>query len=266
MDYKMVLVDLDDTLLDSKQNITEKTVETINQLVKMGVKIVIATGRMYCSALPYIRKLNLSGEMICYNGAYIRDVESGSVICHQPIDLAFAEDIISETEKADLFLNLYLDDELYVSERNEKSELYREISSIEPKPVGKLSEFITKAPTKLLIIEKDKEKLQKYLSYFKDKYRSVLEITQSKLFFIEFMDKAVSKGNALKILSERHGISLDEVIAIGDSYNDIPMIKTAGTGIAVGNAPLDVKKEADLIAGNHDKEGVSTILAEIFNL
>lgn len=144
MDYKMVLIDLDDTLLDSRHNITEKTANIINQLLKMGIKVVLATGRMYRSSLPYARKLNLSGEIICYNGAYIRDLEKGTVIYHQPIDLALAEDIISETEKAGLYLNLYQDDELYVSERNEKSELYREISGIESKAVGRLSEFIKK--------------------------------------------------------------------------------------------------------------------------
>ena len=80
------------------------------------------------------------------------------------------------------------------------------------------------------------------------------------------MARGVSKGNALKITAERHGLPLDEVIAIGDSYNDISMIKAAGIGIAVGNAPPAVKKEADIIAGNHDNEGVSTVLAEIFGI
>lgn len=262
----MVLIDLDDTLLDSRHNITEKTANIINQLLKMGIKVVLATGRMYRSSLPYARKLNLSGEIICYNGAYIRDLEKGTVIYHQPIDLALAEDVISETEKAGLYLNLYQDDELYVSERNEKSELYREISGIESKAVGRLSEFIKKAPTKMLVIEIEREKLQKSLAYFQEKYSSVVEITQSKEFFIEFMARGVSKGNALKITAERHGLPLDEVIAIGDSYNDISMIKAAGIGIAVGNAPLAVKKEADIIAGNHDNEGVSTVLAEIFGI
>ncbi|MFW6022250.1 MAG: Cof-type HAD-IIB family hydrolase [Halanaerobiaceae bacterium] len=266
MKYKMVVLDLDDTLLDKDHTISEKTITTLNKLRDMDVEIVVATGRMYCSALPYIKQLGLVGEMITYNGAYIRDVDNDEVIYHQPIEVDIAREILKQAEEADLFCNIYIEDKIYVKQLNEKSDLYKSISGIESNPVGKLSEFIDSGTTKLLIIERDLDKAQKYKEIFKEKYGDVLEITKSKEYFIEFMARGVSKGRAIEVVADNLGISLDEVIAIGDSWNDIEMIQTAGLGIAMGNAHEDVKIHADRIADTHDKDGVSNILSEIFEM
>lgn len=266
MKYRMLVLDLDDTLLNKDLEISERTVKTLDRLEEMGVKIVIATGRMFSSALPYIRQLDIKGPVINYNGAYIKEVGENRLIYHQPIPLDIAKEIIQEAEEADLYINIYIDDKLYVSESNEKSDLYYITTGAQSEPVGKLSDFIYKDPTKMLIIEGNREKMLEYLSYFKDKYRGIVEVTQSKDYFIEFMASGVSKGRAIEFLAESLNILLEEVIAIGDNWNDLEMIQTAGLGIAMGNAPAGVKEAADMVAGNHDEEGVSKILEEIFSL
>lgn len=266
MDYKMLVLDLDDTLLNKNLEISERTVKTLHRLREMGVEIVIATGRMFSSALPYIKELELTGPVINYNGAYIKEVGKDKLIYHQPIPLDIAKEVIKDSEEAGLYINVYIDDRLFVSELNEKSEIYYKTTGIQSEPVGKLSDFIFESPTKMLIIEEDRDKIQDYLSYFKEKYRGIVEVTQSKAYFIEFMANRVSKGNAIKILSERLNIPLEEIIAIGDGWNDLEMIQTAGLGIAMGNAPAGVRKEADKVAGDHDNEGVSNVLAEIFSI
>lgn len=266
MKYKMVFLDLDDTLLDREHNISRKTVRTLYKLKEIGVEIAIATGRMFSSALPYIKQLKISGTVINYNGAYIKEVKRNKIIYHKPIDLEIAKEIIKEAEDADLYINIYIDDKLYISEINEKSEIYKKISQVEPIPVGKLSEYINASPTKMLITENDRKKVQDYISYFKEKYGGLIEVTQSKPYFIEIMSTGVSKGRAIKIVAEKLNIPIDQVIAIGDGYNDIEMLKTAGLGIAMGNAPAGVKKHADKITGKNDEEGVSSILSEIFSI
>lgn len=266
MKYKMVVLDLDDTLLNKNLEISEETVKTLTRLKEMGVEIVIATGRMFSSALPYINQLGIEGPVINYNGAYIKEVGKDRLIYHKPIPLDIAKKIIKEAEEADLYINIYIDDLLYVAERNEKSDLYYKTTGAQSEPVGKLSEFIYKDTTKMLIIEGNREKMQEYLSYFKDKYRGIVAVTQSKDYFIEFMASGVSKGTAVEFLAEKLNIPLEEVIAIGDNWNDLEMIQTAGLGIAMGNAPAGVREAADLVAGNHDEEGVSEILKEIFSL
>ncbi|MFP4015549.1 MAG: Cof-type HAD-IIB family hydrolase [Halanaerobiales bacterium] len=266
MQYKMVVLDLDDTLLDKEHNISQATRNTLNKLKEMGVEIVVATGRMYCSALPYIKQLGLVGSMITYNGAYIKNVKRDEVIFHKPIDLEIAREILLAAEEAGLFTNIYIDDKLYVEETGRETELYKKISGVDANPVGKLSKFIYDAPTKILIVEEDLEKNQYYRKQFKDKYGHKLEVTNSKAYFIEFMSKGVSKGNAIEVIAGEFNIELKETIAIGDSWNDLEMIQTAGLGIAMENAPDGVKTYADRIAGKHDDEGVSNVLKDIFNL
>ncbi|MFP4662298.1 MAG: Cof-type HAD-IIB family hydrolase [Halanaerobiales bacterium] len=266
MQYKMVVLDLDDTLLDKEHIISNTTGNTLKKLKDMGVEIVVATGRMYCSALPYIKQLGLVGSMITYNGAYIRNVERDEVVFHKPIDLELAREILKEAEEAGLFVNIYMDDRLYVEETGRETELYKKISGVEANPVGKLSEFISDAPTKILIVEEDLEKNQYYRKFFVEKYGDKLEVTNSKAFFIEFMAKGVSKGNAIEVIANEKNIDLKDIIAIGDSWNDLEMIQTAGLGIAMGNAPEGVKKYADKVAEKHDDEGVSKILKDIYSL
>ncbi len=266
MQYKMVVLDLDDTLLNKEHSISQKTINTLEKLKNKGVEVVVATGRMYCSALPYIKQLGLFGSMITYNGAYIRDVEEDELVFHQPIELNVAREILKDAEEAGLYANIYIDDNLFVNELGPESDLYKKISRVDAIPVGKLSEYISQAPTKLLIVEEDLEKNQHYRELFKEKYKDVVEVTESKAFFIEFMAKNVSKGHAIKVVANNLNIGLDEIIAIGDSWNDIEMLQTAGLGIAMGNAPDGVKKHADMIADDHDNEGVSSILTEIYGL
>ncbi|MFW5986186.1 MAG: Cof-type HAD-IIB family hydrolase [Halanaerobiales bacterium] len=264
MQYKMIVLDLDDTLLDEGRRVSSRTKRVLNNLKNDGIMIVIATGRMYCSALPYMKQIGLSGMMITYNGAYIKDTSSGELFYHQPIAEETARNIIEEAEDANLHLNLYIDDRLFVEELNEYSQLYEEITGISSEAVGKLSKYIYDDPTKLLIIEKDRSKQQYYQNYFREKYQLEMEVTESKSFFIEFMDCGVSKGKAVEILAGEHGFKLSEVIAIGDNWNDLDMIRTAGLGIAMENAPDDLKREADMIAPFCHQEGVAAVLEDIF--
>lgn len=266
MKYKLVVLDLDDTLLDKEHRVPDRTKKILNKLETRGIKIVIATGRMHCSAVPYMEQIGLSGLMITYNGAYIKDTSDETLFYHQPIKKNTALNIIKEAEEAGLHINLYIDDRLFVKEQNEYCQLYEDITGIRAEVVGNLSDYIYDDPTKLLIITKDRDKQQYYQKYFREKYQVGLEVTESKSYFIEFMSRGVSKGKAVEIVADKFSLDLAEVIAIGDSWNDLEMIKTAGLGIAMENAVDEVKKEADMIAPLHHQEGVACILSDIFGL
>jgi hypothetical protein len=264
MNYKLLVMDLDDTILDKDNSVSETTVEVITKLRNNGMQIIVATGRMLCSALPIIKQMGLSGPMITYNGAYIKDTYHNTVLYHKTIEMDHALKILDEAARNNLHINLYIDDQLYVAEENSLSRYYEETAGVKAQVVGPLTSFISKPPTKLLIIAENKEKQRKYLNYFQRKYQPLLEVTMSKSLFIEFMAPGVSKASALKIVASNLGIDLSEVIAIGDGWNDLEMIKEAGLGIAMGNSPEGVKEEADLVAPPNDKDGVSSILREIF--
>lgn len=264
MKYKLLVLDLDGTLLNKKNIITDESKKVINKIRNKEMQVVIATGRMMVSAMKYVRELGLSTPVISYNGAYVKNPVTNKIIIHQPINLDFAEDIIKESEEKNLHLNLYQDDKLYVAEKDELSSEYARTSGVTVHPVGLLSEFISKAPTKLLIIENQREKQQFYLNYFQEKYQSELEVTESKKNFIEFTAKRVSKGRALNKVAANLGVKMKEIISFGDGGNDLEMIQKSGLGVAMKNAPDGVKKGADMIAPSNDEDGVAYILSNHF--
>lgn len=266
MKYKLLVLDLDDTLLNKKHIITDSTHKIIDKIKAEGVEVVIATGRMLVSALKFVKKLKLTGPVIAYNGAYIKETSTDRIISHQPINLELAKNIIEEAEAKNLHINLYQDDKLYVAKENQLSRDYARTSRVNAYSVGKLSDFISKPPTKLLIIENDREEQQFYLDYFQEKYKSELEVTESKRNFIEFAEKNVSKGKALEVVASELGVKTAEAVSLGDGWNDLEMIKKAGLGVAMENAPAGVKKEADIIAPPNDQEGAACILKDIFEL
>ena len=178
MDYKMVVLDLDDTLLNKEHKLTENTVDTISYLKNKGIKVTIATGRMYVSALPFAEKLKIELPIISYNGAYVCDPINDKVIFHKSIPEKIVKEIILEAEKANLHLNLYYKDNFFVEERNEGVEIYEDIAGVKGKTIGRLSNNFQGDSTKMLIIEKDKKKKEYYLNYFKEKYDDKLEITE----------------------------------------------------------------------------------------
>ncbi|MFW6007126.1 MAG: Cof-type HAD-IIB family hydrolase [Halanaerobiales bacterium] len=264
MNYKLLALDLDGTLLNEKSKLTQTSIEIINKIKQQGVKVIIATGRMLISALPYVKKLNLKGPVITYNGAYVKDISTEKVLYHKPVCEKLAVEIIRECKDKDLHLNFYLDDKLYVEEDNYLSRGYERSSGVTAHKVSSFEKFRGKDPTKLLIIEEDREKHQYLLKYFIDKYSKSLEIAESKSNYIEFMAKGVSKGKALKYITEKYSLKPKEVIAIGDSWNDLSMLSWAGVGIAMGNASDDIKKQADMVALSRKQDGVTRILTKIF--
>ena len=266
MNYEMVVVDLDDTLLTDEHKITAKTLEVINKLKNKNVKITVATGRMYKSALPYIKKLGVKLPVISYNGAYVCNPLTHEVIYHKSIEKDLVNKIVLEAEKEDLHVNVYKEDNFYIEERNEGVEIYEKVAGIRGKAIGKLSENYNDESTKLLLVEPELAKKRHFINYFKDKYGEELEITESKNSFIELMAKGVSKGVALKNLANSLNINQEHIIAIGNGYNDLEMLNWAGLGIAVENAYKGVKKDADLIADTNNNEGVAKILEDIFEL
>lgn len=266
MNYKMVVVDLDDTLLTDDHEITARTLEVINKLKKRNIKITVATGRMYRSALPYIKELGIKLPVISYNGAYVCNPLTHEVIYHKSIEKDLVNKIILEAEKENLHINVYKEDNFYIEERNEGVELYEKIAGVKGEVIGKLSEKYNDDSTKLLLVEPELKKKRQFINFFKEKYGEELEITESKNSFIELMAKGVSKGVALKNLVNSLKINQEQIIAIGNGYNDLEMINWAGLGIAVENAYKGVKKDADLIADTNNNEGVAKILEDIFDL
>jgi len=260
MSFKLLALDLDDTLLNEEFTISEKNREAIHKAIQKGVTVTLATGRMFRSTLPYAELLELDVPLITYHGALVKTARSQEEIFHCPVPLDIANEIIDFTEKRGNHLNIYVNDQLFVREDNEMIRLYVSIADVDFQAVGSLREFLKDGPTKITMITTQEDTLRDYWDLFSKKYHSTLHVVPSKPYFLEITNARATKGQALKALASTLGIKKEEVIAIGDSYNDLDMIEYAGLGVAVENAREDLKKAADYITASNVEDGVAQVI------
>lgn len=261
MIYKMIAVDLDDTLLDNDLSISPINKQAIAEAAKRGVKVVISTGRMFVSTLPYAKELNLNLPVITYQGALIKDIVSDKVMLSRPVPIDIAKEIINESRKFGVHIQVYLGDDYYFDSHNGYSKLYYDLSGIEGKAVDCLETFLTQEPIKILIMDSP-EKIADLTEHFTRLFGDKVEITISKSSYLEFTNITASKGTAVAFLAETYNIKKEEIIAIGDGYNDISMIQYAGLGVAMGNAPQAVKEIADFVTLPHYENGVAHCISK----
>jgi Cof subfamily protein (haloacid dehalogenase superfamily) len=264
MKYKLLALDLDDTLLNEELKISSRNIEAIRDVAQKGVMVTLATGRMFRSALPYARQLELDLPLITYHGALIKQAGSSLVLRHCPVPLEMALEILSLGEEKEFHLNLYLDDRLFIKEENENTRYYQQIASIPVETVGNLTRFLLEkkvGPTKLTIINME-GRIDELQQMLQAKYLSRLSVLQSRPYFLEITHRRSTKGQALNFLAQKRGILQEEVIAIGDSYNDIDMLEFAGLGVAVANAPPQVKNAANVVTRANTEDGVAVFLEE----
>ena len=263
MDYKLLALDLDDTLLNDEYAISPRNFKALQKAAARGINVTLATGRTYQSALPYALQLDIKTPLITCHGALIKRASGDQAPLRQvcvPRDMAL--EIIRFGEANGFHINLSLNDKLYVKEENENTGFYRTITSVPLEMVGNLADYLEQTsgePTKLTIINRHGRlpELQKELV---GKYGSELSIFKSRTEFLEITHKMATKGQALKYLAELDNLSSAQVIAIGDNYNDYDMIQYAGIGVAMGNAPLDVQKAANIVTGTYAEDGVALFL------
>jgi Cof subfamily protein (haloacid dehalogenase superfamily) len=255
----VVALDLDGTILPRDLELSPFTVRTLAAMNEAGVTIIIATGRMYQSALRYARALDLTGALIAYEGAMVKDIASGEVLLHKPIPVELAREVLLPLEAEHRSINVYIDDVLYVKEWTDDVRRYQRISQVEVHAVGTLSAFLAQPTTKIVVTGEPGllDRLQEHLvAVFAER----LYIAKSLPFFLEIAAPDVSKSRALAFLGERLGFTAQDVIAFGDSYNDVDMLEWAGLGVAMANAPDAVRAAADAVCPSVDDDGVARFL------
>ncbi|NLJ41752.1 MAG: HAD family phosphatase [Clostridiales bacterium] len=256
MSYRLIAIDLDDTLLGTDLKISPKNREAILAAVEQGVQVTIATGRMYISAVNFAVELGLDIPLITYQGGLIKESNSGDILYNQTLPVDICQKVIQACQAKGVHLQVYIDDEYYIESENEYSEFYGRNVGLKGVTVGSLDKFLDRRPNKLLIIDKPK-RITEIWKEFSPIFGQDIEISASKPIFLEFTHKEATKGKALKYLSGLKDIPKDEIIAIGDGHNDVSMIDYAGLGIAMKNAPEEVRNSADYVTATNDEDGVA---------
>jgi len=260
MDYKLIAIDLDDTLLRNDLTISHRAKKAIQAAIDTGTLVTFATGRMYRSALPYALDLGLDLPLITYQGALVKYAD-GRQVYHRPVDLTIAQEIIEFAKPSGLHINAYIDDELYMEAATHWGKQYAAIAKA-PIHYIDLPTGLKQDLTKILFIGESDE-LDEMAQRLRERFVEAINVTKSKDIFLEISHPKATKGNALKELTEALDINREQVIAIGDNMNDFDMVKYAGCGVAVGNAVEALKEVADLVAKSNDDDGVAEVIEKL---
>ncbi|PKM81078.1 MAG: hypothetical protein CVU89_11080 [Firmicutes bacterium HGW-Firmicutes-14] len=257
--FKLIAADLDGTLLDDQYRVMPELLETVNRARARGVELAVATGRLYPSALPFVSDLEIVLPVIASNGAVVRKPGNGELICQWTMKRELAIEALKLTENgtAQRFVNV--NDAFYTDAPEEASRRYQQALKIQFLRKVPLHEVITEDPI-MVVIRDSEEEVARLTGILREHFGDRVYLANSKPFFIDINHPGVSKGSALMDLCRRLGIEAKDVIAIGDGWNDEEMLKAAGIGAAVANAPALLKEKADYVCTHPTFKGVIEII------
>jgi Cof subfamily protein (haloacid dehalogenase superfamily) len=259
MTYKLIAIDIDDTLINDDKKILPGTRSSIEEAIAQGVVVTIATGRMYASAKQLAQQLDLNVPIISYQGSFVKDGQDGTVLYERSVPVDVAQELFSLSAERGYHIQAYINDELYAAEENDRLIAYCKLSNIPYKIEPDFAKLSTVPSTKLLMID-EPEKLDILMEELQPRFGDRVHMTKSKPNFLEFVHKEGTKGDALRFLANYFGCTIDETIAIGDSWNDAEMIEAAGLGVAMGNAVPSLKEIADYVTASNNDEGVKQVI------
>lgn len=257
--YKLVAIDLDDTLLNDQLDITEGTRASLNAAIEQGVVITVATGRMYASAKKIADKLGLEVPLITYQGALVKHAKDGTVLYERNVPPNVVRYVFEYAAKHGLHLQAYHNDRLVAKEENEKLLGYCRLNNISYEIEPDFDRLAEKTAPKLLMID-EPHRLDQALADLKAAVGDQAHITKSKPNFLEVMHLEGTKGHALRQLAAHYGIPQEQTIGIGDSWNDRELVEQAGLGVAMENAVDALKEAADYITRSNNEEGVRHVI------
>ena len=267
-EIKLLVVDIDGTIAGKSNQIRSPVKQAILAARERGVKVAVATGRMYRSALRFHQDIGSTLPLICYQGAWIQDPATQKMLRHQPLSKQRALELLEHFEEPHLrsllSINFYINDRLYVPEFTAATRLYAERSGIEHTVIKDLRRDLPGEPTKVLALCETPEVLEGLLSSMRQRYTPAeLYLTRSVATFFEATHPLANKGAAVQYIAEDLlGLQPENVMAIGDNFNDVEMISYAGVGVAMGNAPDAVKAGANWVAPDVEEDGVAAAIEQ----
>ena len=266
MDYKLIAMDLDGTLNNDQKIITEKTKAALMAAQKRGIRLALASARPSPGLFKerdILRLQDYNGILMSYNGGRIVDAATGKVLFETSMDLAQTKQVLRRLEA--LPVTPILDDgvQFYVADKNGYKVDYEcKNNNMTCTEVGKLADFLSFAPIKILMSVQPEElaEVQKQIADF---LPETLTVVQTAAFYLEVIPKVINKGQGIRDICAVLGIDPSEVISFGDAANDIPMLREAGMGVAMGNAAEAVKAAANMVTLSNNDDGIAVALEKL---
>lgn len=259
MKYKMLVLDMDDTLLTDDHKISEENKEMLFKAQDLGVYVVLASGRPTPAMTAYAKELKLDESyMISYNGAVITDLKEDKIIFEQTLSQQQIHELYDYSLKSKTHIITYVDDEIVSETDSEYIEVERTITGLEHNKVPSFKNKVKSSGIKCILLEEP--------SYLKEVEKDLkaamphLSVCMSKPFFLEVAQNGIDKGASIKFLADKLNILQSEIIAVGNAGNDLTMIEYAGLGVWVDNVTPELRDKADVIVASNNDHGVAEVV------
>lgn len=260
MTYKLVAIDVDGTLINDEYRITAATAQTIKALYGSGVHIVLCTGRGPASTLPLLEQLGLHGIAITHNGAATVRSEDAQVLHRFAFERSYALAFIDDCRRRSLHFNVNTALDLYV-EQELTDKMLGVYSRFFVDPIAVDDALAAEdGIVKLSVYDEQPDTLDRLMERWPQLGHEQLAVIRSGPYYVDVVHADATKGNALRMLALQLGIAPEHILAIGNYYNDADMLQFAGLGVAMGNAPEDVKGLADAVTASNNEDGVHLAL------
>ncbi|MCW9698663.1 Cof-type HAD-IIB family hydrolase [Avibacterium sp. 20-129] len=261
MAYKMVFSDMDGTLLNSKHQISPTTSQAIQNIMRKNIPFIPVSARPPYAILPYMEQLCNDNEIICYSGALILDKNLTALysITLENTLLPQLERILDHNPALSVSYYSHLDwfsTNLNSSWIKQESEITGLIAKEKPQHLSNIHK---------ILLMGDAAYIERIEPLLKQQFPQ-LAIHRSKKEYLEIMNKAATKANAIQFMAQRAAVDKADIIAFGDNFNDLDMLQYVGLGIAMGNSPDEIKRLAKQITATNDEDGIALSLKQIFSL
>ena len=268
MDYKMIVTDLDDTLLTSDKKISPEDLEAIKKAQEKGVKFVLCSGRPTFAMRGLAKEIEAEkyeSYILSFNGSIITDCKTNENIFEASLEKEDLHLMYDFAKKHNTHILTYINDEIISETESEYIDVEVDLTKMPHRVVKSFKEYVNCGAVKCMLLS-EPTYLKEVEKELKKEYGDKYSIAISKPFFLEVTKLGIDKGVAIKKLAENLKISIDEVIAVGDSFNDLPMLKVAGLSVAVDNANDEIKKQVDFITKSNNDGGMAYLIEKfIFN-
>lgn len=267
MKYKLLVLDVDGTLLNDAKEISKRTLAALLKVQQMGVRIVLASGRPTYGLLPLAKLLelgNYGGFILSYNGGQIINADNGEILFERRINPEMIPYLEKKARKHEFAIFTYHDD-VIVTDSPDNIHIRKEAQLNDLKIVheDEFSIAIDFAPCKCVLVSDDDKAILELEDHWKKRLNGALDVFLSEPYFLEVVPCAINKANTLGVLLEQLDIKREDVIAIGDGVCDVTMIQLAGMGVAMGNAQNSVKACADWVTESNENEGVAVAIEKL---
>lgn len=270
MKQKLLVLDIDGTLTNSKKEITPKTKNKIREILEMGHMVMIASGRPTPGVQRYVDELELKkygGYTITFNGARVQNCTTGQDIYEHKMKQKFVEPVYRFAKEKKMGIATYSNDmdkgtfpQIIVADSiGEYHQLESDLTGLSIDSVDDFVKAIDYDPYKLLLTD-DPAISEQHMLELRELYGEELNVIRSEPFFVEVMAKGIDKATTLAKIIGPLGIEYENTICCGDGFNDISMVRYAAVGVAMENAQEAVKEAANYITSSNDNDGIAEVI------